>query len=127
MSDRRIDESAQRLTEQERAVARVFAAEGAQVRSIARGTHKTPDIEVDGVRWEIKTLDAGADSQRVVNRLRVAKRQARRIVVDARGSGLSEADAKRGIGRAAGAYPGKLDCVRVLGDGYDTRWPPREG
>jgi hypothetical protein len=124
--DRRIDERAQPLDEQERAVARVFAAEGAHVRSVARGTDPSPDIEVDGVRWEIKTLRPGATSARVVNRLSKAKKQARNAVVDARGAGLSEAEARRAIRRTLGAYPGKFNHIRILGDGYDVRWPPEE-
>lgn len=44
--------------------------------------------------------------------------QARQIIIDARGSGLSKETAIKGTYRALGASNGKLDFIEVIGDGF---------
>ena len=44
--------------------------------------------------------------------------QARRMVIDARASGLSESEALRGLDRAFGVAKNKLDQVIIIGDGF---------
>jgi hypothetical protein len=51
--------------------------------------------------------------------------QARNIVIDARGSGLSYADAQRGIFRAFGVARGKVDRITVIGDDFFIGYGPR--
>jgi len=76
---------------------------------------------VDGLKHEFKTLDPGAGSNTIRNIINKSKKrggQARDWVIDARGSGLSEAEARRGLGRAVGAYGDKIDRITVIGDNY---------
>jgi len=41
------------------------------------------------------------------------------MIIDARGSGLTEAEAKRGLARAKNITRSRIDSVRVIGDGFD--------
>ena len=45
--------------------------------------------------------------------------QARDIIIDARASGLIEAEVERGLQRAKNITRGKIDSVRIIGDSYD--------
>ena len=45
--------------------------------------------------------------------------QARDIIVDARGSGLAQTEAIRALARIHGITRGRLDRIRLLGDGYE--------
>jgi hypothetical protein len=72
---------------------------------------------------EFKSLDPGASDRTVKAALNSAKGQARLAVIDARGSGLAEDVAKRGIGRFSGTPHGdRLDAVLVIGDNYNIEW-----
>lgn len=44
-------------------------------------TKKTPDIEVDGIRWEIKS-PKGDSKKTIENNLRSARKQSRNIIID---------------------------------------------
>ncbi len=46
-------------------------------------TRRTPDIEINGIRWEIKS-PRGKGKKTIENNLRDARRQSRNIVVDLR-------------------------------------------
>ena len=79
-----------------------------------------PEI-IDGLKHEFKTLDPGAMSNTIKNVVSSSiKRggQARDIVIDARGSGLTQAEAIRGLGRAQGVARGMLDNITVIGDDF---------
>ncbi len=41
------------------------------------------------------------------------------MVIDARGSGLTEVEAQRGLARARNITRGKIDSIRIMGDGFD--------
>jgi Contact-dependent growth inhibition CdiA C-terminal domain len=85
------------------------------------GAGRQGDAWVDGIKHEFKSLDPGATSETVRNSVnRSLKRggQARNIVIDARGSGLSFAEAERGIARVRGAYAAKLDNLTIIGDDF---------
>ena len=85
------------------------------------GAGRQGDAFIAGVMHEFKTLDPGATSSRIKNVVNSSiKRggQARNIVIDARGSGLSQADAVRGLSRAAGISRGKLDNITIIGDDF---------
>lgn len=73
--------------------------------------HKTADALVDGVPTEFKTPDPGADSGTIKNAVNESISgigQARRIIIDARGTGMSEAEAMRALARVGGIARGKL-------------------
>jgi hypothetical protein len=59
----------------------------------------------------------------VVNKLLQAEGQAATVVLNGRGSGLSEAAVRAGMA-AYNEYPhrGNIAAVRVLGDGFDLGW-----
>ena len=42
------------------------------------------------------------------------------MIIDARSTGLTEEEARRGLARASGITRGRIDSVRVIGDGYDV-------
>lgn len=79
---------------------------------------------MDGKPTEFKSMEPGADSATVRNEVNNSiKRggQARDMILDARGSGLSEAEATKGLNRVAGITRGKVDSVRIIGDGFDIK------
>jgi hypothetical protein len=78
---------------------------------------------VDDVAVEFKSLDPGASDRTVKAALNSAKGQARHAVIDARGSGLTEDEAHRGIRRFGGTPHGdRLDAVLIVGDDYIIDW-----
>jgi hypothetical protein len=85
------------------------------------GVGRQGDRIVDGVKTEYKSLDPGATDSTVRNAVNNSIRrggQARAIVIDARGSGLTEEAATQGLNRVSGITRGKLDRVEVVGEGY---------
>ncbi|UXY32441.1 PrsW family glutamic-type intramembrane protease [Streptomyces sp. HUAS TT20] len=122
-----IDESEKAFSPKERRIAETLQSEGKNVQALKESEvdgRKTPDAVVDGVPTEFKTLDPGAAPNSVKNTLNTAKKQARDAVVDARGSGLDESGAREGLGKfLRNNPPGRMNSVRVIGDGYDVRWP----
>ncbi|HYX33146.1 MAG TPA: hypothetical protein VE954_08515 [Oligoflexus sp.] len=92
------------------------------------GVGRQADAIVDGVPVEFKSLEPGASSSTIRNTVRNSVDgggQARTIQIDTRGTGMSEAEAKRGIFRALGAYGDKLDYLSVIGDGFFVGYGPR--
>ena len=88
----------------------------------ANSPGRNPDAVVNGAVTEFKSLDPGATSNTVRRRVQESISrggQARNIIFDARGSGLTEAEAERSFRRIAGIANGKIDSVRIIGDGYD--------
>jgi len=60
----------------------------------------------------------------VKNQLNSAKGQARHAIIDARASGLSESAAQEGLGKfLRNNPPGRMDFIRIVGDGYDITYP----
>jgi transposase-like protein len=95
-----IDERAKQFTPEERRIADHLARPGAAVVAVAErygAQGRTPDAFVDGVQTEFKSLDPGANHRTVQAALNSAKGQADNAVIDARNSGLSEAEADRGL------------------------------
>jgi contact-dependent growth inhibition (CDI) system CdiA-like toxin len=122
-----IDESLKPFNPREKSIAQYLADEGHTVQSVPESTVenvRTPDALVDGKGVEFKSLDPGATSATVRNQVNESIRgmgQARDVIVDARGSGLDAAEAERGLARVGGIARGKLDSVRIIGDGYDVQ------
>jgi hypothetical protein len=86
------------------------------------GAGRQSDAIVNGLNTEFKTLvGPSATSSTVRNVVGNALKnggQGRNYVLDARGSGLSFEEAQRGVARAIGAAPGKIDEISIIGDGY---------
>lgn len=85
------------------------------------GAGRQGDALVDGVLTEFKTLSAGATGgtiRNVVNNSIRRGGQARDIVIDARGSGLTEGEALLGVKRAFGISRDKVDRISVIGDNF---------
>lgn len=120
-----IDESEARFKLKERRVAELLSVEGSNVKAIpVTPSRRTADAIVDGHRVEFKTPDPGATDGTIVNEVQQSIRgggQARDIIVDARRSGVSEVEAKIALERISGVTRGKLDSVRIVGDGFDVR------
>ncbi len=121
-----IDERAKRFSSAERRVAEHLAEKGPAVVSVSEGYGiygRTADARVNDVPVEFKSLDPGASDRTVKAALNSAKGQARYAVIDARGSGLSEDQAHRGISRFSGTPHGnRLDAVLIIGDNYSIDW-----
>ena len=122
-----IDADGKPFSPLEQASATYLAAKGNDVVKLAE-RHEEPgrkcDALVNGVRTELKTFDSpNATSNRVVSALQrsiKAGGQARNVVIDARGSGLSRAEAGRAYRRLLpGLTKGRIDHVRIIGDAFD--------
>ncbi|MBI1929882.1 hypothetical protein HYR99_37225 [Candidatus Poribacteria bacterium] len=89
---------------------------------------RTADALVDGVETELKrTRKIDADEKTVKNHLNKARGQARVIILDARGTKLTETSARRGVYRAMGADPErKIQKARVIGSDFDVTIPREE-
>ena len=116
----------------ERAVADYLESLGRQVSKNpmegVAGARRQGDAFVDGVLHEFKSLDPGAGPGTIKNVVNNSIRrggQAREIVIDARGTGLGEAEAKQGAAKAFGISRGKVDGLTILGDDYFFRWSPK--
>lgn len=118
----RVDEAVRRFSPPERRIAEMLAQEGRLVTALPEGPTRTADAMVDGMAHEFKTLSPGATSARVRNCLNRAKGQASRVVIDARGSGLTRDEAVRCLARAVEAYPDRFCLVRIVCDDYDLTW-----
>lgn len=77
------------------------------------------------MRWltavtEFKNLQPGATDSTVNNQLLRARGQAGHVVVDARGSGLAEAVAQRGLARFSGSPWGRerFDSILIVGEDF---------
>ena len=119
-----IDESERFFPPEERRIAELLESEGKSVvAKKATSKHRSADAEVNGVLTEFKTLDPlranNASIKNAINDSIRRKGQARHIIIDARGTRLSEAEARRGLARARNITRGKLDTARVIGDGFD--------
>jgi len=118
-----IDESEKVFSSKEKRIADKLTEEGKNVKA-KKETEigRTGDAEVDGVKTEFKTLDPGANSATVKNSINNSIRrggQARDIIIDARNSGLTPEEAARGLARSKAITRGKVDSVRIIGDGFD--------
>lgn len=120
------------FTDLERRTAEWLVATDRTVRALPRGATRTADAEVDGEPTEFKHPGPGADSGRIKNEVSGSLKnggQARRIVVDARGSGVRREEAERALARMGGITRGKLDHLLIIGDNFDVsrRYSSRSG
>jgi RHS repeat-associated protein len=119
-----IDESEKQFSPEEKKIADKLTEEGKDVKALKEVEgQRNGDALVDGKPTEFKTMDPGATDATVKNQINNSVRgggQARDMILDARGSGLSEDAAQQGLNRASNITRGRIDSVRIIGDGYDT-------
>ena len=124
-----IDDTGEKISSHELQVANELAAQGKTVIRLPRETKiegvGTPDFRVDGVRTEIKQLrnpSTNTGSKRIKEGF---EQNAEKVIVDARGTGLTRQEAQVIIARAKGKYPtGTLPgMVEVWIDGELVSYP----
>ncbi|GHO49882.1 hypothetical protein [Ktedonospora formicarum] len=123
----RIDETQKSFSAREKRLAYLLSAEGHKVVAVPESNEsnvRTPDALVDGVPTEFKSLEPGATSNSVKDAITASIKgggQARNIIVDARGSGLTLDEAQRAFNRLR--HPtitrGRVDSIRIIGNGFD--------
>lgn len=74
---------------------------------------KTPDIDVDGVKWEIKS-PTGNGKKTIDNNLRAAHRQSRNVVLDLRRAKLHQSKAIARVNHYLAAGPHKIQHLKVI-------------
>ena len=85
----------------------------ADVTFIRPETRKTPDIEVNGTKWEIKS-PTGNGKKTIDNNLRAAHKQSRNIVLDLRRAKLHQSKAKARINYYLSAGPHKIKHLKII-------------
>jgi len=131
-----IDQSQKVFNKAESKIAEKLVSEGknviAQKESNVKGV-RSADALVDGVETEFKTVGADKPSditiKRSIDDSTKNGGQGKAVVIDARESALTKTDAEKGMERAKGAYlakfkknpeyDGKLENVRIIGEGFD--------
>jgi hypothetical protein len=128
-----IDESERKFSVEERKIAEILESEGNHIKALVEGGQagrfadalvgdQPISKEYPGVPTEFKVLYQNATSATVRNSINNSIRrggQARHVILYAIGSGLTEADAARGLARARSITRGRVDSVRIIGDGFD--------
>lgn len=129
-----IDESERKFSLEERKIAEILENEGKHVKALVEGGQagrftdalvgdQPLSKQYPGVHTEFKVLSKDATSATVKNSINNSIRrggQARHIILYAVGSGLAEAEAVRGLARASSITRGRVDSVRIIGNGFDV-------
>ncbi len=76
-------------------------------------TKKTPDIDVNGVKWEIKSPKGGA-KKTIDNNLRNARKQSRHIVLDLHRAKLHQTKAEARVRHYLGSGPHKINSLKII-------------
>ena len=104
-----------KLTPAEKQVARDLASRGNTVEVVYRNPpHNTPDFRVNGIPTELKTI-ANPNVNTAVTRIKEGFGQnADAVIIDTRGTGLTNAQAMEAINRASGTFsnrqlPGRVE------------------
>jgi hypothetical protein len=124
-SEEAIASGPRQFLEEESSLARYLTREGRRVEPLPEDHSmgvRQPDALVDSIPTEFKSVRPGASSSTIRNAVNDSIKgggQARNIIIDARGSGLTLAEAQRGLLRARGIAKGKLDSIRIIGDDFD--------
>jgi hypothetical protein len=128
MTGRYIDNTTDTLTKGEKQVVDDLVRQGKTVERIPVNPKiegGTPDFNVDGVRTELKTLE-NANTNTGMKRIQNGFSQgAENVIIDARNSGLTKAQADEVIARTKGKYPnGQLPgTVEIWIDGQVITYP----
>lgn len=128
----RIDESTRPFTLKEKSIAYYLSMQGYRVIAVPEGDTRMADAFVqapDGKEYylEFKTIDIKpgepATAKRVARSLQLAlhgQAQSDNILIDGRGTGLTEKDAEQGIKAKMGDLQRHhIATVRILGDSFD--------
>jgi hypothetical protein len=138
-----IDETSASFLPNEKPTAELLKGEGYDVKALeiinAKGVRNPDSLVTDlqtgkqtKVEFKIleglKTNSEASDSNSVVRSIQDSLKrggQARDIILNARESGLTEEEALRSFKRVSGIERGKLDSLRIVGDGFDvsTEYP----
>lgn len=122
----KLDESRKQFNQKEHLIAKLLVAEGRHVEAVPESkvdSVRTPDALVDDVPVEFKSLKPSASPGSIKNALNTAKGQAPNAIIDARGTRLTEDGAREGLDRFLRHNPGRMNSIRILGDGYEITWP----
>lgn len=76
-------------------------------------TKKTPDIDVNGTKWEIKSPKGNA-KKTIDNNLRTARKQSRHIVLDLRRAKLHQSKAEARIRHYLVSGPHKIKSLKII-------------
>jgi hypothetical protein len=120
-----IDETARLFLANERPLAEYLASRGAKIVAVAVSPmRRTPDAMVDGEPVEFKTLRGMPNSKTILNTVgRALQRegQAPTVFIDVRSTPVTESEARRALVRVGGVayFKGKLDRLRIIGNGFD--------
>ena len=74
---------------------------------------KTPDVDVNGTKWEIKS-PRGNGKKTIDNNLRAAHKQSRNIVLDLRRAKLHQSKAIARINYYLSAGPHKIEHLKII-------------
>lgn len=74
------------------------------------------DALIDGVKWEIKTINAATNNAVAKNIKKAVKGQSSRVIIDGRAVGLTEEEALKGIERAARDEYSAVELIILLPD-----------
>ncbi|MBA4174809.1 MAG: hypothetical protein C0511_19685, partial [Hyphomicrobium sp.] len=110
------------LTPAEQNFAKEMIGLGKNVEIIPTATGRTPDFQIDGVQYELKTvsgvqkIDSDGLSSAISSRIMDGRGQASDIIVDARQqAGMDQTIAERAVGRAYGAdRRGGINSITIL-------------
>lgn len=76
-------------------------------------TKKTPDLEINGVKWEIKSPKGGA-KKTIENNLRAARKQSFNIVLDLRRTKLHQSKAEARVRFYLVSAPGNIKRLILI-------------
>lgn len=124
----KLDETRRAFNVEERAIARYLIAQGNNVESVEEvhtiQKHKNADALVNGRRTEFKYAKPGASSNTLMHTVQDSIRggaQARNLVIDLRGSGVSETEAHRTLRRLRPLTKGRVKHILMIGDAFEAR------
>lgn len=121
------DRKLETMEPKEQVVVRYLLQDGNPVRLRAHDPSgpRSADTELKtGQPVEIKTVSAGANKPEDATKRQMAEArgQARMVVIDARLTPLTEAEADNAVAREQPRNAGKIDCVRIIGNGFDKTY-----
>ena len=76
-------------------------------------TKRTPDIDINGTKWEIKSPKGGA-KKTIDNNLRTARKQSRYIILDLRRAKLHQSKAEARIRHHLISGPHKILGLKII-------------
>jgi uncharacterized protein YukE len=128
-----IDQTNSTFSDPELAIAKYYADQGKTVEAVPESTEsgvRMFDARIDGTAYEFKSLGENATDSTVKNNLNSAQGQFKTVpdepkdvTLDARTSGLTEAQAQKGVSRYLGTGPNPFTTITILGNGWTLTVP----